>query len=823
MYGAIIGDIVGSPYEFDHNNIKTKVFSLFSDRSHFTDDSVMTLAVAQAIMDVADKSDDEALKQSFVYWMQKLGNAYPYAGYGGRFSHWLSSRDPQPYNSYGNGSAMRVAAVGWMFDSLEDVRRVAKLSAIVTHNHPEGIKGAMATACAIYLARTGHSKEAIREYTVTEFGYDLSRSCDEIRPDYHMDESCQRTVPEAITAFLEGESFEDVLRLAVSLGGDSDTLTAIAGSIAEAYYGIDEDWKKAAFSHLTDDLAQILRRYDISFVQAKLCEVNPLHKAIRFMEKAHRGQKRKGSEIDYIVHPMEVFQILTEMHANQELLIAGLLHDTVEDSAVTPDDIRNAFGARVANLVCSHTEDKSKSWHERKQHTIDELQTAERDVKLLILADKLSNLRSMLVDYQEQGDVFWKRFNAPKEQQSWYNSGVLDAMQELQYDNDACSAYWEATGLYKDLFVTFYADYDRHNLYQRSCDGKAYIFYPADGAWEEYCDTVIPEDAYPLPRLKAERLEDLWEVEYHDASMDGNSTIEATMAEYAESPCSERFGDALLAITERMQNDGHFICPILPDDDEDGFSLRTVVTDQGETAAAVFTGHAAMRRAPKSAMLSIFIDQIFEAVCLNEELDGVMLNPWREELYLPKAVIRQMLLQLKPSIGTANSITIRHCDITTLECDCIVNAANKSLLGGGGVDGAIHAAAGPKLLQECRTLNGCETGQAKITKGYDLPAEYVIHTVGPVYKGHPNNERQLANCYRNSLELAKENGIHSIAFPAISTGVYRYPLQQATRIALETVCAWLHENPYYGMDVIFACFDAKTTKVYREIYDSMMA
>lgn len=154
-------------------------------------------------------------------------------------------------------------------------------------------------------------------------------------------------------------------------------------------------------------------------------------------------------------------------------------------------------------------------------------------------------------------------------------------------------------------------------------------------------------------------------------------------------------------------------------------------------------------------------------------------------------------------------------DITKLDVDCIVNAANKSLLGGGGVDGAIHRAAGKELLQECRSLNGCNTGEAKITKGYNLPARYVIHTVGPVYSGSPMDERNLHNCYYNSLELAKENDIHSIAFPAISTGAYRYPLGEAARVAMSAVSGWLKDNPEYGMVVIMSCFDRRMYEVYQ--------
>ena len=162
-----------------------------------------------------------------------------------------------------------------------------------------------------------------------------------------------------------------------------------------------------------------------------------------------------------------------------------------------------------------------------------------------------------------------------------------------------------------------------------------------------------------------------------------------------------------------------------------------------------------------------------------------------------------------------NQIQVVQGDITKLDCDGIVNAANRSLLGGGGVDGAIHRAAGPELLAECRTLHGCRTGEAKITKGYRLRAKYIIHTVGPIYSGTAEDAAQLADCYRNSLDLAKEHDVHSIAFPAISTGVYGYPLEDATEIAVKTVARWLEDHADYAMQVIFCCFDARTERVYQ--------
>ncbi len=270
MYGAILGDIIGSPYEFDHGN-KSKVFPLFCRDSCFTDDTVMTVAVAEALLESAEQSDD-IIRDTIVQSMQNWGNKYPYAGYGMRFRQWLQASNPVPYGSYGNGSAMRVSSAGWLYLTIEETRRIARMTAYVTHNHPEGIKGAEATASAIFLARTGHSKGAIKEYIVREFGYDLSKTCDEIRPTYHHIESCQKTVPEAITAFLEGKSFEDVIRTAVSLGGDCDTLACIAGSIAEAFYGLSDRFIMECRIRLPEDMVDVLTHFDADLGREE-CEI----------------------------------------------------------------------------------------------------------------------------------------------------------------------------------------------------------------------------------------------------------------------------------------------------------------------------------------------------------------------------------------------------------------------------------------------------------------------------------------------------------------------------------------------------------------------
>ena len=252
MIGAIIGDIVGSVYEW--RNIKTKEFPLFGKKCEFTDDTVMTIAVAEGLMN-GGKPDD------FIDAMKRLGRMYPNAGYGGRFRRWLFSDDHNPYNSWGNGSAMRVSPVGWMFDSLEATENAAEISASVSHNHPEGIKGAQATAAAIFHARNGTSKEEIKTYIESKYGYDLNRTLDEIRPLYKFNESCQETVPEAITAFLESEDFEDAIRNAISLGGDSDTLAAITGSIAEATYGVPEEISSKALTLLDSPLLEVYNRW----------------------------------------------------------------------------------------------------------------------------------------------------------------------------------------------------------------------------------------------------------------------------------------------------------------------------------------------------------------------------------------------------------------------------------------------------------------------------------------------------------------------------------------------------------------------------------
>ena len=254
MIGAIAGDIIGSIYE--GRPLKSKAFPLFSAGCRFTDDTVLTIAVADAIVTGAGYKER----------LLSYGRQYPRAGYGGAFIRWLKQGDPQPYNSWGNGAAMRVSPVGFAFETEEAVLAQAQKTAAVSHNHPEGIKGAQAVALAVFLARTRHDKKAIRSRISQRFGYNLDRTVDSIRPDYCFDVSCQGSVPEAIVAFLDADSWEDAVRNAVSLGGDSDTQACIAGAIAEAYYGpVPDDILSAVETFLTPHLLEttqlFYRRY----------------------------------------------------------------------------------------------------------------------------------------------------------------------------------------------------------------------------------------------------------------------------------------------------------------------------------------------------------------------------------------------------------------------------------------------------------------------------------------------------------------------------------------------------------------------------------
>ena len=254
MFGAIIGDIVGSRFEW--HNIKSKDFELFHKSCEFTDDSLMTIAIAKALHE-SKKNNYEDLEKQLDYYMHEIGKKYPNCGFGGNFYKWIMNDIHEPYNSFGNGSAMRTSKCGEIAESLDEALLLAEKCAAITHNHPEGIKGALATTACIYLAKEGKSKEEIRQYIKDNY-YSLDFTLDQIRPSYRFDVSCQGSVPQAIEAFLESESFIDAIRNAISIGGDSDTIGAITGSIAESYYGIDKELIDQASNYLDNYLLNII-------------------------------------------------------------------------------------------------------------------------------------------------------------------------------------------------------------------------------------------------------------------------------------------------------------------------------------------------------------------------------------------------------------------------------------------------------------------------------------------------------------------------------------------------------------------------------------
>lgn len=620
MYGAILGDIIGSPYEFDANNIKTTEFELFSGRSEFTDDSIMTLAVAEGLMNCGIDADEETMKSSLIEAMKKYGRRYPFAGYGVNFSMWLDKEDPKPYKSYGNGSAMRVSPVAWLCqEDLQRMLQIAGITAAVSHNHPEGIKGAQATASVIFMAIHGASKEVIKGTITRIFGYDLSRTCDQIRPDYHHVESCQETVPEAITAFLEGDSFESVIRLAVSLGGDSDTLTCIAGSMAEAFYGVPENLKKEARERLSDDLRAVLDRFD------------------RKIE-----EDRKARE------------------------------------------------------------------------------------------------------------------NDPARMEKWKNA-------------------------------------------------------------------LLP----PRKNKEAAKLK-----------FTGSEELEKCLADLANKRTRENLVKSLEALRKAMHDGGSVLFPVQPFKPGNGKSaparalkMKMIATQDGRNWQIAYSSENAYKngRSAKEPAMGATIRQALEQYAADGQgkskapanISGIVINPEKNPLFLDRKTIEQILKAETMAQRAARSgILVTKGDITTMKADCIVNAANTSLLGGGGVDGAIHRAAGPELLEECRKLDGCHTGEVKMTGGYKLPAKYVIHAVGPIYDGDEEDPILLASCYTKALDLARSKGLHSIIFPNISTGVYGYPKEEAAQVAMDAVGKWFGRNKDYIMHVVMCCYDEENYKIYEKIVKS---
>ena len=259
MLGAIIGDIVGSRFEWHNHRSKDFQFLSKEKGCEATDDSIMTICIAKAILD--SNKDKNLLGPLCIEKMKSIGRKYPNCGYGGYFYHWIFSDNTKPYNSFGNGAAMRVSACGFAADSLEEAIELSKIVTGITHNHPEGIKGAESVTVAIFMARLGKSKEEIKDYIIKHY-YNIDFTLDEIRNTYKFNETCQETVPQALEAFFESNSFEDAIRNAISIGGDSDTVAAITGGIADAYYGIPEEIKKEALTYLDEELLDIVTKFE---------------------------------------------------------------------------------------------------------------------------------------------------------------------------------------------------------------------------------------------------------------------------------------------------------------------------------------------------------------------------------------------------------------------------------------------------------------------------------------------------------------------------------------------------------------------------------
>ena len=335
--GAVIGNVIGSSIEVQ--NLKSKDFPLVSETSRFSSDSLMTMAIAHALMKWPKGSeiDGSEFEHAVIDSMQEFAKKYPKLGYGGAFKRWLHDRNPQPYGSWGNGSAMRVSPVAWYFDDLQTVERFAELSARVTHNHPEGIKGAQATATAIFLARTGKSKDDIRSYISIRYGYDLNRTCDEIRPDYELDESCQGTVPEAIIAFLDGKDFEDAVRNAVSLGGDSDTIACITGAIAEGMWEVPDD--------IEDMVRPVLDEFMLS-------EIEKWNEAVAAEDKPEENTERVKNGITEMVF---ILDRSGSMHGLEDDTI-GNFNSLIDKQKAEPGE------AYVSTVLFS---DKSSVIHDR--------------------------------------------------------------------------------------------------------------------------------------------------------------------------------------------------------------------------------------------------------------------------------------------------------------------------------------------------------------------------------------------------------------------------------------------------------------------------
>lgn len=328
MYGAILGDIIGSRFEFDRGG-KTKDFELLTTEDKFTDDSVMTVAVAEALLNTGTDASVEQIEAACIESMRKWGKWYPNVGYGQRFWMWLFSKGKTaPYCSYGNGSAMRVSATGWLYDSLERTREVARATANVTHNHPEGIKGAECTAAVIYMARIGASKEEIAEYIDSEFGYNYSETLEEMRSRHQHVESCQDSLPKALRSFFDGKSYEDVVRNAISLGGDTDTLAAIAGAMGEAFYGMPDELKAEARNRVGEDMVEVLDRFDEQLQSETPYFRDGFLEGNEFIEAAIDKYYANGSEDDLVAVLNAIRQ---RMHADGHFILPVFVNEENEN------------------------------------------------------------------------------------------------------------------------------------------------------------------------------------------------------------------------------------------------------------------------------------------------------------------------------------------------------------------------------------------------------------------------------------------------------------------------------------------------------------
>lgn len=323
-----------------------------------------------------------------------------------------------------------------------------------------------------------------------------------------------------------------------------------------------------------------------------------------------------------------------------------------------------------------------------------------------------------------------------------------------------------------------------------------------------------------------------------DDRLYGNDIIENAIAALAGGNSGKGILAVLETLERRMAEGGYILIPVeLPQEaaallgsekrkaeepvqtkEEQRLVMRKLRLKDGKEALAAFTSREEAAKGQPTSIVSYPLKKFLE-MAADTECHGIVLNPWGASFFLPKDIVGMVLASERRAL-MENQISFVLGDITGLDCDCIVNAANSSLLSGGGVDGAIHRAAGPELLEECRRLHGCAAGEAKITKGYRLKADYVIHTVGPVYSGSEEDAVLLASCYRSSLELAREYHLHSIAFPAVSTGAYGYPLEEAVPVALAAITRWLDENEDYGMTVILCCFDRRTYDCYQNFIES---